>query len=103
MRTIAECFNVLSTLPRRPRLSPQQVQEFLLQNLQPFTIMPLTEEDYWNAIAQMVASGRSGGGIYDALIAQVALKTEAEILLTLNAKDFMRLGEAVARLVQVPT
>jgi predicted nucleic acid-binding protein len=46
--------------------------------------------------------GLSGGIIYDALIAQVALKSEVEILLTLNAKDFLRLGEEIAQLIQVP-
>jgi predicted nucleic acid-binding protein len=54
------------------------------------------------AIANMVAFNLPGGGIFDALIAQAALKAEADALLTMNAKHFTRLGEAIAARVQVP-
>jgi predicted nucleic acid-binding protein len=50
----------------------------------------------------MVAFNLPGGGIFDALIAQAALKAEADALLTMNAKHFTRLGEAIAARVQVP-
>lgn len=53
-------------------------------------------------LAQMVSLNLTGGGIYDALIAQAAVKAEANILLTLNPNHFTRLGEDMARLVQVP-
>jgi predicted nucleic acid-binding protein len=47
-------------------------------------------------IAQMVALNLPGGGIFDALIAQAALKANADILLTLNFNHFTRLGEVIA-------
>jgi hypothetical protein len=37
-----------------------------------------------------------GGGIFDALIAQAALKAEVAVLLTLNPNHFTRLGTAIA-------
>ena len=43
-----------------------------------------------------------GGGIFDAVIAQAALKVEADCILTLNPKDFTRLGDEIAVLVQMP-
>ncbi|MEH2250988.1 hypothetical protein [Nostoc sp.] len=43
-----------------------------------------------------------GGSIFDALIAQAALKAEIAVLLTLNPNHFTRLGSAIANLVQVP-
>lgn len=43
-----------------------------------------------------------GGGIFDAIIAQAALKADVDILLTLNPNHFTRLGEAIANLVEVP-
>ncbi|GAP93569.1 type II toxin-antitoxin system VapC family toxin [Leptolyngbya sp. NIES-2104] len=103
MRSYAECFSTLTNLPLRPRISPAQAQRLITETLSSFEAIALTIEDYQVAIAQMVETGRSGGGVYDALIAQAALKAEVEILLTLNAKDFTRLGEAVSRLVQVPS
>lgn len=39
-----------------------------------------------------------GGGIFDALIAQAALKTEVAVLLN----HFTRLGNAIVHLVQLP-
>ena len=53
-------------------------------------------------IAKMVNLNLTGGGIYDALIAQAALKASAGILLTLNPNHFTRLGEEIANLVQIP-
>jgi predicted nucleic acid-binding protein len=50
----------------------------------------------------MVALKLPGGSIFDALIAQAALKAKVNHLLTLNAKDFIRLSEKIAILVQVP-
>jgi predicted nucleic acid-binding protein len=43
-----------------------------------------------------------GGAIYDALIAQAALKAKAERLLTLNPSHFLRLGQDVEAVVLVP-
>jgi len=46
--------------------------------------------------------GIVGGAIYDAVLAQCALKADAEVLLTWNDRDFTRLGPEIARLVKTP-
>lgn len=46
----------------------------------------------------MVSLNLPDGGIYDALIAQAALKANIDRLLTLNPNDFVRLGENIASL-----
>jgi hypothetical protein len=43
-----------------------------------------------------------GGGIFDALIAQAALKAEVNGLLTLNPDDFTRLSPEIASLTNTP-
>jgi hypothetical protein len=65
-------------------------------------IVVLTTENYLATLTRMVRLNIVGGGSYDGLIAQAALKAKVDILLTLNPKHFPRLGEEVARLVQVP-
>jgi hypothetical protein len=50
----------------------------------------------------MAALNLPGGGIFDALIAQAALKAEVNVLLTLNPNHFTRLGNVIANIVQVP-
>jgi predicted nucleic acid-binding protein len=74
----------------------------ILENLQKFEFIPLTGDEYQIVIAKMVNLNLTGGSIYDALIAQAALKSSANILLTLNPNHFIRLGVEVANIVQIP-
>jgi predicted nucleic acid-binding protein len=99
--TLAELYAVLTRIPQA-RITPSLAQQLIADNLKAFEIISLTAEDYQAAIDLMVANNLPGGGIYDALIAQVAEKTKADTLLTLNPKHFTRLGESIAAKVQVP-
>jgi predicted nucleic acid-binding protein len=99
--TLAEAYSVLTGTPNRSRISPALAQELLTDCLQYFEVVSISADDYQAAIAQMVALKLPGGGIFDALIAQAALKSSAEVLLTLNAKHFTRLEGAIATLIQV--
>jgi predicted nucleic acid-binding protein len=101
--TIAELYSVLTRLPRNPRISPITAQQLIAGNLTPFTKVVLNFEDYQAVLSRMVSLNLPGGGIYDALIAQAAIKAQVALLLTLNPNDFSRLGEDIAQLVQVPT
>jgi predicted nucleic acid-binding protein len=100
--TFAELYSVLTRLPVRSPISPVLAQRLIDENLHLFVAIPLTVDNYQQAIACMVRLNLPGGGIFDALIAQAALKAEVDILLTLNPNHFTRLGEDVARQVQVP-
>ncbi|MEG4148867.1 hypothetical protein [Microcoleus sp. Pol12B5] len=48
-------------------------------------------------LPKIVSLNLPKGGIYDGLIAQAALKASVDVLLTLNPKDFTRVGEDVRR------
>jgi predicted nucleic acid-binding protein len=76
--------------------------QVLRSNLSHFQTVSLDQKDYWRAIERMVGLSLRGGGLYDALHAQAALKSGADQLLTLNSKHFLRLGEEVAGLVREP-
>ena len=87
--TLAELYAVLSTLPVRPRISPGIVWQLIHENIESTAkIITLTPSEYCLTIKSMSEKGFSGGIIYDALIAQAALKAKADRLLTLNKKDF---------------
>ncbi|MCU0538252.1 MAG: PIN domain-containing protein [Hydrococcus sp. Prado102] len=101
--TLAELYSVLTRLPIRPPISPVLAQRLLDENLQLFAAIPLAADDYQQAIARMVRLNLPGGGIFDALIAQAALKAEVDLLLTLNPSHFTRLGQDLAQRVQVPS
>lgn len=100
--TLAETYSTVTRMPVRPRMTPALVQQQISVNFQTFTTIELTLSDYETAIARMVSLNLPGGGIYDALIAQAALKADVNVLLTFNPKHFTRLGDETAALVQVP-
>ncbi|BBD60110.1 PilT protein domain protein [Nostoc sp. HK-01] len=100
--SLAETYSVITRLPVQPRISPQQAQSIVVDILQYLEGVPLVVDDYQAAIAQMATLNLPGGAIFDALIAQAALKAQVDILLTLNPNHFTRLGNAIAHIVQVP-
>jgi predicted nucleic acid-binding protein len=100
--SLAELYSVLTRLPKPLQVSADEAQTLVSDLVQYLEVVPLVAEDYFEAISTMVALKLSGGGIFDALIAQAAVKAEVVRLITLNPKDFIRLGEAIALLVEVP-
>lgn len=101
--TLAELYAVLSSLPVRPRLSPKSVVRLLEANIIPnFTVIELTSTDYHRIITDLSALGVAGGAVYDGLIAHLAIKTGADILMTLNTKDFERLLPDRSGLIRSP-
>ena len=89
-------------MPSKPRTSPRDVRRLINHYLQYLEAVLLEKSDYQRAIAQMSFLNLPGGGIFDALIAQAALKASVDRLLTLNPKHFTRLSEAIALLVLMP-
>jgi predicted nucleic acid-binding protein len=100
--SLAETYSVITRLPVQPRINPQQAHSIVLDISQYLEAVPLLVDDYQAAIAQMATLNLPGGGIFDALIAQAAVKAEVDALLTLNPNHFTRLGNAITQIVQVP-
>ncbi|MBD1857878.1 PIN domain-containing protein [Leptolyngbya boryana CZ1] len=100
--SFAESYSILTRLPPPYRISPANAERLLSEDLTQFTRISLTAEDYQAVLRKVVQMNISGGGIYDTLIAYAALKANVDMLLTFNVKHFVRLGEEVAQLVQLP-
>jgi predicted nucleic acid-binding protein len=100
--SLAETYSVLTRLPLQPRISASYAESVILNLLQYLEAVPLNLVDYQAAIAQMTALNLPGGGIFDALIAQAALKVAADRILTLNPRHFTRLDAAIAQITEVP-
>lgn len=100
--TFAETYSVLTRLPISPRISPTIARQLIRENLKEFEVISLVAEDYQRVIDQMVVLNLTGGAIYDALIAQAAIKAKVDLLLTLNPDHFTRLGDEIAQLILVP-
>jgi predicted nucleic acid-binding protein len=89
--TLAELHATLTTLPVRPRISPETAARLRDDNL-PDTaeIVALTADDYRSVLRHVVELGLAGGVVYDALIARVAENARVDRLVTLNEADFRR-------------
>lgn len=89
-------------MPVQPRIAPLQAQSVIIDLIQFLEPIPLLAGDYLSAIDRVSSLNFPGGGIFDALIAQAALKAAVEVILTINPRHFIRLGEPITSLVQVP-
>ncbi len=100
--SLAEVYSVLTGRTGRDRISGDEALLFLGNVRDRLTTVTLNREEYFGAIVASAPLGVAGGGIYDALLAQCALKAEAESIYTWNLKDFQRLGPAIAARVKTP-
>ena len=101
--TLAELYAVLTTLPIRPRISPESASRLIAENLaRGAKIVALSAADYRQTVRRMVAMGLSGGVIYDGLIVRAAQKSRAERVLTLDLADFERVWPEGRHLLRTP-
>jgi predicted nucleic acid-binding protein len=99
---LAESYSVLTRMPIKPKPSVEQIAQSLFDLLNYFEAVSLVQADYQSVIQRLTDLDLPGGVIFDALHAQAALKNHADKLLTLNPKDFNRLGADIASIVTVP-
>ena len=100
--SLAETYSVLTRMPIQPKVSLTSAEQVILTLVQYVEVVTLTMSDYQAAIAQLVSLNIPGGAVFDALIAQAAMKVEAEQLFTLNPKHFVRLEGTIAKITTVP-
>jgi predicted nucleic acid-binding protein len=99
---LAEVYATLTRLPGKQRMSGEQSLLFLDEMRDRLRTVVLDSEEYCSAIANAAAEGVVGGMVYDALIAQCALKARAETIFTWNIDHFRRVGREIAKRVRTP-
>ena len=99
---LAEVYAVLTGMPGKDRVSPDEALLFLSDVRERLTIISLTETDYADVIAKAAKDALIGGGIYDALLSRCASNAKAAAIYTWNVKHFVRLGPEIAALVKRP-
>jgi predicted nucleic acid-binding protein len=100
--SLAEVYATLTALPGKHRVAPDQAMLFLETMRKRLTLVPLSEDDYYNLAEAASARGIVGGAIYDALLGTCAMKAKAETIYTWNVRDFERLGPEIAARVRTP-
>ena len=101
--TLAEVYSVMTRLPVRPRISPEQGLLFVESIRERFSVVALSEKEVFEVIAAAAERGIGGGKIYDALILRCAEKSKAEAIFTWNLDDFRQLAPSeLADRIKIP-
>lgn len=100
--SLAEVYGTLTGMPPPRRVGGAEALLFLDDVQANLSVVTLNDAEYTQAIRSAASQQVFGGGIYDALLAQCALKANAEALFTLNSKHFVRLSPRIATLVRSP-
>ena len=100
--TLAEIYATMTALPVKDKITPDQALLFVEETRHRFTLVTLTEDEYYDAIEQAAALGFASGRVYDALLLRCAVKVKAEIIYTWNLKHFRAINPKVAHRMRTP-
>ncbi len=100
--SLAEVYATLTRMPGKRRISGEQAMLFVGNIRERLSIVALNSEEYADALAASAARGIVGGAIYDALLAQCALKAKADAIYTWNVRHYALCGREVAGRLRTP-
>jgi predicted nucleic acid-binding protein len=100
--SLFEVYSVLTRMPGKHRIGPDQAMLFIGNIRDGMTIVALSAEEYWKTLKTFAEMGVVGGAIYDALLAGCALKAHAETIFTWNIRHYSQFGPDVVSRLQVP-
>jgi predicted nucleic acid-binding protein len=89
---VAELYAVMTRLPVRPRITPEQGLLFVENVRDYFSVVTFSAAEQCEATAEAARRGLGGGKVYDLLILKCALQVGAEQVYTLNLQEFTRLS-----------
>jgi predicted nucleic acid-binding protein len=92
--TIAEVYSAITRLPVQPPITPAYALRCIQEIRQKFTVVPLSEDDYFDCAARLADLGLAKNFIYDALIVLAAVKCDAAEIYTWNTSHFLRVAPA---------
>ena len=96
--SIAETYAALTRLPMQPRIHPSEAARIITENIVPScTVVPLTHEEYLQALTVVRNAGIPGAKIYHALLLACATKCAAERIYTFHLGDVRQLATAQQR------
>ena len=89
-------------MPGKHRISAEQAMLFIGSIRERLSIIALTGEEYADALQTSSERGIVGGGIYDAMLAHCAIKAQAEMIYTWNARYYALCAPEVTKRLQTP-
>lgn len=102
LHTLAEVYGVMTALPVRPVILPEQALLFVDEVRSRLSTISLDAGEYHETIRGAADRGLAGGRIYDALLLRCAAKAKAEIIYTWNLKHFRAVAPDLAERIRTP-
>jgi predicted nucleic acid-binding protein len=101
--SLAEVYAVLTRLPRKPPIGPDDALRLIQENVTSHArAYSLSADEYALLIESLARSGIIGAAVFDAVIARVCELNAVDYLVTLNAADFLRVWPAGAARIISP-
>jgi predicted nucleic acid-binding protein len=100
--SLVEVYSTLTRMPGKHRISGEQAMLFVGSVRERLSIIALSGDEYADALQASSARGIVGGGIYDAILAQCAIKAEAEAIYSWNRRHYAQCGPEVIRRLHEP-
>jgi predicted nucleic acid-binding protein len=89
---VAELYAVMTRLPVRPRITPEQGLLFVENVRDHVSVVTLSAAERFEAVAEAARRRLSGAKVYDLLTLKCAVKAGAERVYALNLPEFTRLA-----------
>jgi predicted nucleic acid-binding protein len=100
--SLVEVYSALTRLPGKHRVTGDQALLFLDCVREKLSVIPLTGQEYVEALSNAAALGIMGGTVYDAMLAHCALKANAKKIYTWNVRHYSLCGAIVKERVCTP-
>jgi predicted nucleic acid-binding protein len=100
--SLAEVYAVMTALPVKPPIPPEQALLFVEEVRDRLTLVSLDADEYFAAIRKSAERGFAGGRVYDALLLACAAKVCAQSIYTWNVKHFQALSPDLAARIHTP-
>lgn len=100
--SLVEVYSTLTRMPGKHRISAEQAMLFIGSVRERLSIIWLNGDEYADALEASAARGIVGGGIYDAMLAQCAIKAQAETIFTWNGRHYAQCGPEIVQRLRTP-
>jgi len=102
LHSLAEVYAVMTALPVKPLIPPEQALLFVEEVLARLTLVSLDGEEYFAAIQKTAERGFGSSRVYDALLLACAAKVKAQAIYTWNLKHYQALAPELSARIHTP-
>jgi predicted nucleic acid-binding protein len=100
--SLAEVFAVMTTLPVKPAIPPEQAMLFIEETRRRLTLVSLDGDEYCEMLRGAAEAEITGARIYDVLLLRCAEKSRAQTIYTWNLRHFQLLAPQLKDRLRTP-